>query len=117
MVGWFKKRFQTPIERRNYGKLYAGLSLMLFLGTFWAVVNENVQRRPWKDYQEQYQALKTRVLKYKLNEARGTVSRDEFKKIDAEIAKIDRSLASGDVAAARKEADRMTMAITLVKQD
>src|SRR5687768_3790869 len=114
MVGWFKKRFQTPIERRNYGKLYAGLSLMLFLGTFWAVVNENVSRRPWKDYQEDFAALKSRVIKYKLNDARSKVSRDEFRTLDSTIRAIDRTLATGDIRDARKRADDLTMEIRLV---
>lgn len=117
MVGWFKKRFQTPIERRNYGKLYAGLSLMLFLGTFWAVVNENISRRPWKDYQEDFAALKTRVLKYKLNDARSKVSRDEFRTLDSTITAIDRKMATGDIRDARKRADELTMQIRLVSQD
>lgn len=56
-LGFFSKREQTPIESREYGKVYLVLSGLLFLGTMWAVVDEVMTRRPWKDYQRDYYAL------------------------------------------------------------
>ena len=54
MFNFLKKRYDTPIESRNYSKLYLALSAILFLGTMYSVVDEVTVRRPWKDYQKQY---------------------------------------------------------------
>src|SRR5712692_477586 len=57
ILGFFSRREQTPIESRDYGRIYLIFSGLLFLGTMWAVVDEVMTRRPWKDYQREYYEL------------------------------------------------------------
>jgi mono/diheme cytochrome c family protein len=53
----FTKRAQIPIEQRNYSTFYIVFSLLLFVGTVWAVVDEVSTRRPWKVVQHEYRSL------------------------------------------------------------
>ncbi|MSP64709.1 MAG: hypothetical protein EXR16_03655, partial [Bacteroidetes bacterium] len=53
----FKKRLGLQIENRNYTNFYLIISIILFLSTAWAVIDEVITRRPWKDYQSEYNYL------------------------------------------------------------
>src|SRR5260370_1273814 len=63
------KRADTPIESRDYGKLYLVLSGLLFIGTMWAVIDEISTRRPWKEYETQYFDLSVSRWQDKLKES------------------------------------------------
>jgi mono/diheme cytochrome c family protein len=65
----FTKRTAPPIEERNYSIYYIVFAGFLFLGTMWAVVDEVITRRPWKDVQRDYQVLATRKMKEQLDQA------------------------------------------------
>jgi mono/diheme cytochrome c family protein len=117
MFGWFKKRLDTPIERRNYGKLYAGLSLLLFLGTLWAVSDEVTSRRPWKDFQEEFKEVKTRVLKFKLREVSQEVSKDALKAALKDVAKIEHEMQGAKFQAAQKKVDDINITIRDLSQE
>ncbi|MBC8144541.1 MAG: c-type cytochrome [bacterium] len=117
MFGWFNKRFDQPIEHRNYSALYALLSLVLFIGTLGAVYNEVDSRRPWKDYQEDYRALKARVLEMRMREAQGAANADRIKALDKEVAKIDRQLGADTTHDAQRQVDRLGMQIRNVSQE
>ncbi len=117
MFGWFNNRLHTPVEKRNYSLLYAGLAFVLFLGTFWAVYNEIDSRRPWKDYQQQYKQLKERVLKFQMREAVSEVDKAEFKKIRQEIARINKQLNSPEITAIQTKVDDLDMEIRNVSQE
>ena len=117
MFGWFRKRFDTPIEHRSYSLLYALLALILFVGTLGAVYNEVNSRRPWKDYQEDYRLLRERVLELRMEEAKSAANADRIKQLDAQVAKIDRQLSSDKPAEIQKEIDRLSMEIRNVSQE
>ncbi len=117
MFGWFKKRYETPIERRNYGGLYAGLSLLLFLGTLWAVADEINGRRPWKDFQEDFRAFKVRILNRQLADAKGGVSRDDLDSALKEIAHLDRELHSGEAKEAAAKVEDLNITIREVSRE
>ncbi|MEW5874880.1 MAG: hypothetical protein AB1752_06845, partial [Candidatus Zixiibacteriota bacterium] len=48
------KRTDIPVEKRPYGTTFFVLSMILALGTLWAVADEIIVRRPWKDYQRAF---------------------------------------------------------------
>jgi mono/diheme cytochrome c family protein len=116
MFGWFKKRYETPIEHRNYSTLYAMLSLVLFLGTLGAVYNEVDSRRPWKEYQEEYRMLRERVLKLRMKEAKSAANVGRIKTLDREIAKIDHELSKGELRDAQDRVDDLSMDIRDISQ-
>jgi mono/diheme cytochrome c family protein len=117
MIGWFNKRLNVPVEQRNYGLIYASLSLLLFIGTFWAVYNEIDSRRPWKDYQEQYRSLKVRVLKYQMKQLKAKVDKGELKKLNGEIKAIENQLQSGKAAEAKRQVDELSIQLRDVGQE
>lgn len=123
MFGWFKKRHETPIEHRSYSLMYALLSLVLFVGTLGALYNEVESRRPWKDYQEDYRALRTRVLSFRMEEAKSAANVDRIKALDAEVAKIDRQLAGQTAGSGealddvQKRADEIAMDVRNISQE
>ena len=111
----FTKRADTPIESRDYGKLYLLLSGLLFIGTMWAVIDEISTRRPWKEYEAQYFNLSAARWQDKLKEsqaafdsaaeqtaltaerdAEAKLGSDEVLKIQKEINGIDEDLLSAN---------------------
>lgn len=117
MFGWFSKRFDTPIENRNYSVLYAMLSLALFVFTLGAVYNEVDSRRPWKEYQEDFRALKSRVLELRMREAQGAANADRIDSLDEQIANLDKQLGGGKAHDAQKQVDKLGMTIRNVSQE
>ena len=69
LFSFFSRRAATPIETRDYGRVYLILSLLLFLGTMWAVLDEVSTRRPWKDYEEEYYKLSRQKWQSHLQDA------------------------------------------------
>ncbi|MBI5473711.1 MAG: c-type cytochrome [Ignavibacteriae bacterium] len=65
----FKTRAQIPIEQRNYSTYYIVFSGLLFLGTMWAVVDEIVTRRPWKNFQKDYYAMMDTLIQQQIDQA------------------------------------------------
>lgn len=47
-------RSETPVEKRPYGAYFFVFALILALGTLWAVADEVIVRRPWKDIQRDF---------------------------------------------------------------
>jgi mono/diheme cytochrome c family protein len=47
----------TDDEKRSYAALWLVLSLLLFLGAVWAIADDYVFRRPWKQYQTEFSEL------------------------------------------------------------
>ncbi|TAK58319.1 MAG: c-type cytochrome [Bacteroidetes bacterium] len=122
----FSKRAETPVETRDYGKIYFALSALLFLGTMWAVLDEVTTRRPWKEYQDEYLRLSEqkwnerlqqaianldstalKELQDSLQQAQGKLSSPEYKTAASQIAIIDEELldANRDYTFAKSRAD------------
>jgi mono/diheme cytochrome c family protein len=49
-------------EQRSYGALWLVCSLLLLVGAIWAVVDDNIFRRPWKKYQGEFSRLEIQRL-------------------------------------------------------
>lgn len=87
-----EKRADTPVELRSYGTYFLVFSALLILGTLWAVVDEVIVRRPWKEYQTRYYELAAAKL-------------DSLK--NASLAEID----SSQAAALKASLDSATVGI------
>ena len=44
-------------EKRSYGALWLVLSLLLLVGAFWAIADDNFFRRPWKKWQAEFNRM------------------------------------------------------------
>lgn len=88
----FSKRGETPIESREYGKIYLVLSGLLFLGTMWAVVDEVMTRRPWKDYQREYHELSLQKWQEQLATEYTNFDSSALVRIDSELSEAEKRL-------------------------
>lgn len=111
MLRWFKERLNTPIEHRDYGKMYAILAGLLFLFTLGALVNEISSRRPWKEYQKEYRELRVKALKKQLSEAKKGVEKEAIKARVAKLEQLDAKLATPELKEAQNNADKLTRQI------
>ncbi len=97
LFGFFVKRSEVPIEKRNYGKVYLVLSGLLFLGTMWSVLDEVTTRRPWKEFQEEYYNLSQQKWEGRLRDAEANFDSAAFKEVDAQLKEADANLNSPEV--------------------
>ena len=92
--GVFTHRAQRPIEERNYSAYYIAFTGLLFLGTMWAVVDEVITRRPWKDVEREYQVLASRRMKEQYQQAVTDLDSSAWLDLSAKLAAAEDSLKS-----------------------
>ena len=88
----FRKRAARPIEERDYSTLYIVFAGFLFLGTMWAVVDEVITRRPWKDVQRDYQELAARKMQEREDQAAAEMDSASYSEQSAKLAAAQDSL-------------------------
>jgi mono/diheme cytochrome c family protein len=113
----FSRRAETPIETRNYGRIYLILSALLFLGTVWAVVDEISTRRPWKEYEDQYFTLSQQKWQAKLQEAQGAFDSATYNQLNGQLKEAEAKLNSPDVQKFQKEINDIDEALLDVNRD
>ena len=84
LLQFFTKRSDTPIESRDYSKIYLALSALLFIGTMWAVLDEVTTRRPWKEYQEQYFKLSAQKWNERLTQEVSSFDSTTYQQLKSE---------------------------------
>src|SRR2546430_1486781 len=83
-----------PLELQSLKWPFVGLAVLLALSTLWAVYDEVVPRRPWKDYQREF---------FKLDEAHGRADLERGKKrLEEPETKKKLDAARADLDAATK---------------
>jgi cbb3-type cytochrome oxidase cytochrome c subunit len=87
-------RAQRPIEERNYGPYYIAFAGFLFLGTMWAVVDEVITRRPWKDVQREYQVLALKKMTEEYDQAVTGLDSAAYMDLSARLAAAQDSMSS-----------------------
>ncbi len=88
----FKKRLDLLIENRNYTNFYLIISIILFLSTAWAVIDEIITRRPWKDYQSEYNYLLQQKLQANYDELISLIDSSTVAGLHVELKKAESSL-------------------------
>ncbi len=79
-------------EKRSYGALWLVCALLLFVGALWAVADDNIFRRPWKQYQAVFSRLEIERVK-------GAIAAEQTR-LDADAAYQAASRALVDAQAA-----------------
>jgi mono/diheme cytochrome c family protein len=103
LFGFFTKRADTPIESRDYGKVYLILSGLLFIGTMWAVVDEISTRRPWKEYQQAYFTLSEQRWGDRLKEAEAAFDSAAYHEASAALSAAEAKMSSQEVLDIQKQ--------------
>ncbi|MFL5439748.1 MAG: c-type cytochrome [Myxococcales bacterium] len=79
-----------PLELQSLKWPFVGLAVLLALSTLWAVYDEVVPRRPWKNYQREFFKLDEAHARADLDRARKRLETPETKqKLDAAKAELD----------------------------
>ncbi len=101
------KRASRPIEERNYSIYYVAFAGFLFLGTMWAVVDEVVTRRPWKDVQGEYRELAARKMQDQEDRAVADFDSSAYLDLTAKLKAAQDSLSSPVYTGALTAYDRV----------
>src|SRR5205823_14221005 len=87
-----------PLELQSLKWPFVGLAVLLALSTLWAVYDEVVPRRPWKDYQREYFKHDEAHARADLERAKKRLEEPETKK-KHDGARADLHAATKDMAA------------------
>ncbi len=103
MFDFLKKRYNTPVETRSYGKIYLIFSFILFIATMYSIIDEVTVRRPWKDYQNEYKKISIEKFTQKLNDAIAMFDSIGYKETLANINEVFKKQQSKEYVAIIEE--------------
>jgi len=106
-LSFFSARAETPIETRDYGRVYFIMSALLFLGTMWSVLDEVTTRRPWKEEQDQYLVLSIQKWQQRLKDAQAAFDSSSYLGMTARLKEAQDRLVSPEARAIQKEVDSL----------
>src|SRR5882762_3418457 len=86
---------RRPLELQSLKWPFVGLAVLLALSTAWAVYDEVVSRRPWKNYQREFFKLEESHLKADRDRA---LKRQETPEIKQQLAAARAELEAADAA-------------------
>ncbi len=107
------RRDTTPQddEKKSYGALWLVCSLLLFVGALWAILDDNVFRRPWKKWQAGFNRLEISRLEDQIGAEQARLDADpQYQEAVKQLETARAELASGATAdeIARLEAELNT---------
>jgi mono/diheme cytochrome c family protein len=91
---YFEVRKAIPVEQRSYTKMYGILAILLFAFTVWAVLDEVMTRRPWKDIQADFKEFKAERLRLEIKKERAKIPGDVRKALKKRLADLDKQMNS-----------------------
>lgn len=114
---WFEYRKSIPIEQRSYTKIYGVLAMLLFAFTVWAVLDEVLERRPWKDIQADFKEFKVSRLKVERKKELAKIPNDVKKKLRKELSDAKKALESDKNVALAEELSDLEVEIKNAERD
>ncbi|MEI8133980.1 MAG: c-type cytochrome [bacterium] len=91
---FFAVRKSIPIEQRSYTKIYGILAMLLFAFTVWAVLDEVMTRRPWKDIQADFKEFKISRLKLEIKKEKAKIPPEVRKELKKKLAELEKQMSS-----------------------
>jgi mono/diheme cytochrome c family protein len=114
---YFDVRRKTPIELRSYTKIYSLLSIALFLFTLWAVMDEVLTRRPWKDIQEDFKTFKVERLNIEIKKELRKLNPADTMAVHKEIKSLTKEINSSEFKEKLGGLDDMDSRIVTAQRD
>jgi mono/diheme cytochrome c family protein len=114
---WFAYRRSVPVEQRSYTKIYGVLAIMLFAFTVWAVLDEVLQRRPWKDVQADFKDFKIARLNIERKKEIGKIPADVRKSVRKELSSAKSALEGDKFASISAKMEDMDKDIAKAQRD
>jgi mono/diheme cytochrome c family protein len=101
----------TDDEKRSYGALWLVLSLLLFVGGLWAIADDYIFRRPWKQYQTEFNELEIAKTEAAIATEQARLDKDPaYQKAVKALAEATAQASSGatgaEVAQLQKQLER-----------
>ncbi|MEO6940076.1 MAG: c-type cytochrome [Candidatus Kapaibacterium sp.] len=116
-VRYFDVRRRMPIEQRSYTKMYSLLAIALFLFTLWAVMDEVMTRRPWKDIQEDFKDFKTTRLTFEIKKQLHKLNPADTMAIHKELKSVLKEQNSDGYKAKLDKIEDLDVKITKAQRD
>ncbi len=91
---FFAVRKEIPIEQRSYTKIYGILAILLFAFTVWAVLDEVMTRRPWKDVQADFKEFKATRLNLEIKKEKAKIDPQVRKDLKKKLAEYEKQMQS-----------------------
>ncbi len=91
---FFAVRKEIPIEQRSYTKIYGILAILLFAFTVWAVLDEVMARRPWKDVQADYKEFKATRLNLEIKKEKAKIDPQVRKDLKKKLTDYEKQMQS-----------------------
>ena len=91
---FFAVRKSIPVEQRSYTKIYGILAILLFAFTVWAVLDEVMTRRPWKDVQADFKEFKARRLNLEIKKERAKIDPAVRKDLKKRLSDLEKQMQS-----------------------
>jgi len=91
---FFAVRKSIPVEQRSYTKIYGILAILLFAFTVWAVLDEVMSRRPWKDIQADFKEFKATRLNLEIKKEKAKIDPAVRKELKKRLADLDKQMNS-----------------------
>ncbi|MFQ5798213.1 MAG: hypothetical protein ACE5H0_05900, partial [Bacteroidota bacterium] len=113
----FEKRRQAPIEERSYATHYLVLSALLFLGTAWAVLDEVLIRRPWKEFQSDFYDLQVEKLQAAHEAALSRVDSSRLQELQSRLAEARELLKRPEYDQAQKQLEDLQVQLLDVTRE
>src|SRR5688572_15134903 len=87
-------------EKKSYSALYLVVVGLLLAGSIWAVWDDNIFRRPWKQYQSQFFDIENEAVKAEIAKEEERLAADpKFQEVSQKLAEATASVQSGEKAA------------------
>ena len=106
-MGWFRRRAReaVPIEKMELRGIFFLSSVVLVVLTYWMLFDEARPRRPWKDYQIQFNQLEYRMVQDDLKAAQGALAarEAEIRALEAELQRAEAAAADAETTALLKQ--------------
>jgi mono/diheme cytochrome c family protein len=87
-----------PIEEgKSFSALFVLMIAVLLVSAIWAIWDDNISRRPWKEYQVEFDRLAyNKYMKDAADEQKKLDANPEYVKDEKDLAEAQRQLASGE---------------------
>lgn len=106
-----RRRERTPDERRSLRMAFFASSMALVLATGWALWDEGKTRRPWVEYQREFNRLEQGMVEEALRAAEATYQSPEVqakvRELEAALAKAETALQGSEYAALKADVARL----------
>lgn len=108
-MAWFrrtkKKKEPLPVEKMELRGIFFFSSVVLVILTYWMLFDEARPRRPWKDYQIQFNQLEYRMVQDELKAAQAAqaAQEPEIKALEAELQRAEGATADAEMTTLLKE--------------